>query len=233
MSRILVTGTGTEVGKTVVTAAIATLARDAGRAVCVVKPAQTGVGPGDESDVDVVRRLAGVDDVRELVRYDDPLAPASAARRQGVRATPMRELADRITALTGRDLVLVEGAGGLLVRLDDDGNTFADLARVLDAPVLVVAAAGLGTLNATALTVEVAQARGLHCLGVVVGAWPSEPDLAARINLTDLPSYAGVPLLGCVPAGLGGASPAEFVVAARSSLALALGGIWSPAAMSE
>jgi dethiobiotin synthetase len=233
MTRLVVTGTGTEVGKTIVTAAVAALAAAAGRSVAVVKAAQTGVdqtglADGDESDIDVVRRLAGVDDVHELVRYVDPLAPASAARRQRVTPTAVGELAARIDSLSGRDLVLVEGAGGLLVRLDEAGGTIADVAAALDAPLLVVAAAGLGTLNATALTVEAARARGLDCVGVVVGAWPAAPDLAAETNLLDLPSYAGAPLLGCLPAGLGRASRPEFLRSARASLAPTLGGIWAP-----
>ncbi len=231
MNRLLVTGTGTEVGKTIVTAAVAAVACAHGRSVTVVKPAQTGLAPGEESDVDVVRRLSGVGDVHELVRYDDPLAPESAARRQGADAVPVAELARRIAALPEPDLLLVEGAGGLLVRFDPDGGTAADLAAALDARVLVVAAPGLGTLNATALTCEAARSRGLECAGVVIGSWPAEPDLAARVNLDDLPVYAQAPLLGCLPAGLGASTPAEFLRVARASLAPALGGEWAPASM--
>jgi dethiobiotin synthetase len=194
MTTLAITGTGTEVGKTIVTAALAAIAAEDGQRVAVVKPAQTGVAAGEESDVEVVRRLSGVSDVHELVRYAAPLAPASAARRQGVAAVPVRRLAAQVAALTGRDLVLVEGAGGLLVRLDDSAATLADLAAGLDAPLLVVAAAGLGTLNATALTCEAARRRGLTVTGVVIGAWPSDPDLAATSNLADFPDYAGAPL---------------------------------------
>ena len=116
------------------------------------------------------------------------------------------------------DLVLVEGAGGLLVRFDDDGGTLADVAAKLAAPVLVVAAAGLGTLNATALTVEVLRARGLTCAGVVIGAWPAAPDLAACENLRDLPAVTGVPLLGAVADGAGALDRAEFARVARHGL---------------
>jgi dethiobiotin synthetase len=229
MTRLAVTGTGTEIGKTIVTAAIAALAAADGRTVTVVKPAQTGIGPGEESDVDVVRRLSGVTDVHELVRYDDPLAPASAARRQGVAATPVPALAERINALPPTDLLIVEGAGGLLVRLDDDDRDLADLAGLVGADVLVVTTAGLGSLNSTALTVEALRHRSLRCAGVVVGAWPDEPGLAERCNLDDLPDYAGAPLLGAVPAGAGTQLPEEFLRLARASLAPSLGGTWSPA----
>src|SRR5438094_252243 len=85
-------------------------------------------------------------------------------------------------------------------------------------PVTTAAVAGLGTLNATALTAEVASKRGLTVAGVIIGSWPAEPDLAALSNLEDLPVAAGAPLLGALPAGLGAASPGEFAAAARAGL---------------
>jgi len=224
VNAIVVTGTGTEVGKTIVTAAIASLARADGKNVAVVKLAQTGIEPGDESDIDVVTRLSGVTDVHELVRYPEPLAPATAARRAGVQATPVATLIDQVRALHDRDFVVVEGAGGLLVHLDDEGGTIADVARALDAPVVVVAAAGLGTLNAIALTAEALRHRGLSCLGVVVGSWPADPGLAEQSNLDDIPRYAGAPLLGKLPAGASRLTPDEFRETARRNLATILGG---------
>ena len=221
MRVLIVSGTDTGVGKTVVTAALAALARERGERVAVVKPAQTGLGPDEEGDLDVVRRLSGVSDLHELVRYRDALAPASAGA--GVR--PER-VAAAVARLADRDLVLVEGAGGIAVRFDDDGGTLADVAAKLAAPVLVVATAGLGTLNHTELTVAELRRRGLTCLGVVVGAWPADPDLAARCNLVDLPVVAGVPLLGAVAAGAGGLDPAAFARTARHGLAPPLGGTW-------
>jgi dethiobiotin synthetase len=220
---LVVTGTGTGVGKTVVTAAVAALA--AGR-VAVLKPAQTGVGPGEPGDLAEITRLVPGVTTRELARYPDPLAPATASRRAGLPPVTPADAARAAKDLAvDHDLVLVEGAGGLLVRFDRDG-TLADVAAVLDAPVLVVAAAGLGTLNHTALTVEALRSRGLRCAGVVVGSWPSEPDLAARCNLADLPDVTGVPLLGAVPEGSGGLDPAGFADVARHSLAADLGGGW-------
>lgn len=226
MNVLAVTGTGTEVGKTIVTAAIVALAHEAGQRVAVVKPAQTGVADGDESDVDVVRRLTGVQDVHQLAQYPDPLAPASAARRAGIAALPLDVMVKEIEALSDRDLVVVEGAGGMLVHLDDSGRTLADLADAVSAPVLVVAAAGLGTLNAIALTCEAVRHRGLRCRGVVVGSWPTSPDLAAQENLKDIETYAGASLLGAVPAGCGQLDPAAFLETARASLAPVLGGRW-------
>lgn len=223
---LIITGTGTGVGKTVVTAAIAAVAAAVGRAVACVKPAQTGVAAGGESDVQAVSRLSGLSDVHELARYPEPLAPATAARRAGAAPVPLAALAGRIRALTGRDLILIEGAGGLLVRLDADGATVAGLAGVLGAPLLVVAAAGLGTLNAAALTCEAIRARGLKTAGVVIGSWPAQPGPAETANLADLPAYTHAPLLGAIPEGAGQLGRRDFLAAARNSLAPSLGGTW-------
>lgn len=224
MTILVVSGTGTEIGKTVVTAAIAAVAGD--RRVAVLKPAQTGLAPGEPGDAAEVVRLAGghVTPV-ELARFPDPLAPATAARRAGLAPVRPYEVAEAAGKLAADyDLVLVEGAGGLLVRFDDEGSTLADAAGLLGAPVLIVTPAGLGTLNSTALTSEALRARGLECLGVVVGSMPAEPDLAARCNIDDLPVAAGAPLLGAVPAGAGSLAPEDFRARAASWLAPALGG---------
>ncbi len=224
---LVVTGTGTGVGKTVVTAAVAALALAAGERVAVLKPAQTGVAPGEPGDLADVARLAPGVTGRELGRFPEPLAPATAARRAGTRPVTAADAAVAARELAGdHDLVLVEGAGGLLVRLDDGGGTLADVAAALAAPVLVVATAGLGTLNHTALTVEALRHRGLGCVGVVVGAWPRDPDLAARCNVGDLPAVTGVALVGAVPEGAGALAPADFAAVARHSLSPALGGGW-------
>ena len=243
MSILVITGTGTGVGKTVATAAIAALASAAGKAVAVVKPAQTGVREtvhprgddppstprydpdADVPDTDTVTRLSGVTDTHELARFPDPLSPEAAARVSGLPPLDMTAAAGYITKLAAeRDLVLVEGAGGLLVRYDPAGTTVADLAVALAAPVLVVAAAGLGTLNHTALTGEALRARGLECAGVVIGSWPADPDLADRENLADLPVAAGAELAGILPDGAGALGREEFLNVARASLSTSLGG---------
>ncbi|MFI2373889.1 dethiobiotin synthase [Streptomyces sp. NPDC018964] len=223
----VITGTGTEVGKTVVTAALAATALAAGRSVAVLKAAQTGVRPDEAGDAEEVARLAGAVTTAELARYPDPLAPATAARRAGRAPVHPHEVAERAAKLaTEHDLVLVEGAGGLLVRFDAAGGTLADAAALLSAPVLVVASAGLGTLNVTELTARELRGRGLDLAGVVIGSWPAEPDLASRCNLLDLPDVTGVPLLGAVPAGAGALDPAGFRASAPHWLAPRLEGTW-------
>ncbi|GHH50263.1 dethiobiotin synthase [Streptomyces candidus] len=231
-SPLFVTGTNTDIGKTVVTAAVASLARAHGKRVCVLKPAQTGVAPGEDGDAHVAVRLAGPGVAAvELARFPEPLAPATAARRAGLTPVTPRGVADAAAELaTEYDLVLVEGAGGLLVRLDDEGGTLADAARLLDAPVLVVAAPSLGTLNCVQLTGEALRARELRTLGVVIGSWPREPGLAERCNVDELAEMAGAPLLGAVPEGAGGLAPARFQAQAGEWLAPELGGAWEVAA---
>jgi dethiobiotin synthetase len=123
--------------------------------------------------------------------------------------------------------VLVEGAGGLLVRFADDGWTLADLARTLAAPVLVVAAAGLGTLNHTALTLECLAGRGVRHAGVVIGSWPARPGLAERTNLRGLAMISGRPLAGALAEGAPDA--VDFVSVARHGLSPALGGSFDAA----
>ncbi|AYL34812.1 dethiobiotin synthase [Streptomyces sp. PDY-4] len=227
MPVMVITGTGTEVGKTVVTAAVAATALAAGRSVAVLKAAQTGVRPGEPGDAEEVARLAGPVTTAELARYPDPLAPATAARRAGRAPVHPHEVAERAAKLaTEHDLVLVEGAGGLLVRFDAAGGTLADAAALLSAPVLVVASAGLGTLNVTELTARELRGRGLGLLGVVIGSWPAEPDLASRCNLLDLSDVTGAPLLGAVPAGSGTLGPAGFRTSAPHWLAPRLEGTW-------
>ncbi len=231
MSTLVVSGTGTGVGKTVVTAAVAALASARGADVAVVKPAQTGVGRGEVGDLDVVRRLAAVSDVREYGRFADPLSPAAAARRAGTAPVDLAAVAVKLAGLSReRRLVLVEGAGGLLVRYDEEGTTIADLAHTLEAPVLVVTEPGSSSLNHTALTLEAMAHRGLQLAGVVIGAWPAEPDLACRSNVRDLETLAARPLAGAMPAGAGALDAAEFLLVARGGLGPTLGGAFDAAA---
>jgi dethiobiotin synthase len=225
---LFVTGTGTGVGKTIVTAAVAAVAKAAGQRVAVVKLAQTGVhdGPGsDIADLVTITRLSGVTDTYELARFPDPLSPEAAARVSGLPPVDFARARALIADLAAtRDLVLVEGAGGLLVRYDRDGATIADAALALDAPALIVTAAGLGTLNHTALTLEAARARKVRIAGVVIGSWPRRPGLAERENLADLEVVAGGPLAGMLPEGASTLDRQAFLAVAAAGLIPPLGG---------
>jgi dethiobiotin synthetase len=220
---LVVSGTGTEVGKTVVTAAIAALAASGGRRVAVVKPVQTGEPPGPAGDLQVIRRLSGVTQTHELARFPDPLSPEAAARTAGRPPLDLAAAAVFVKQLEA-DLILIEGAGGLLVRYDPAGSTIADLAAMLGAPVLVVTTPGLGTLNHTALTLEALSTRRRPAAGVVIGAWPAEPGLTERANLTDLAVITGQPLAGVLPAGAARLGQGDFLAAARAGLGPEFGG---------
>ncbi|MBS2966900.1 ATP-dependent dethiobiotin synthetase BioD [Actinocrinis puniceicyclus] len=236
MSILVVTGTGTGVGKTIATAALAALAATRGASLAVVKPAQTGVAEDEPGDLADVARLAGLadTDTYEYARYPDPLSPAAAARISGLPPVSLHDAAADIRKLAdSRRLVLVEGAGGLLVRYDEDGTTLADLARDLNAPVLVVADPALGTLNHTALTLESMALRGVELAGVVLGSWPcepDEPDLAMRCNIRDLETLAARPLAGAIRSGAGTLDAPDFLLAARAGLSPAFGGTFDASA---
>jgi dethiobiotin synthetase len=205
VSTLVVTGTDTGVGKTVATAALAGHARLAGIGVAVCKPVQTG-SPVDDDLADIAR-LSGVTDLHGSWRYPEPLAPVAAAQRSG-RPLPTRAELVRSVHEARAELVLVEGAGGLLVELGQDGVTLRDVAIDLAAPVLVVVAAGLGTLNHTALTLESLASQGIPCAGLVIGAWPSDPGPAEEGNREALGRLA--PVRAVLPAGLGAVSAADF-----------------------
>jgi dethiobiotin synthetase len=219
---VLVTGTDTGVGKTIVTAAIAAAASAAGLRVAVLKPGQTGIAPGstEESDIEVVRRLAAPVTAQTLATYPDPLAPAVAARVSGLAPLRLAAVSQAVRALQPtHDLVLVEGAGGLLVPMGP-GWTVADLAVAAGAASVVVTRAGLGTLNHTALTLEALAGRGIAAY-VVIGSWPARPDLVHRLNLDDVPGRRA----GMLPEGAGALAPDAFRSAAATWLAPVLHGI--------
>jgi dethiobiotin synthetase len=230
MSGLIVSGTGTEIGKTIATAAVAAAWIARGDSVCVVKPAQTGLQPLGHGDAHVVRELAGVDRVDEYVRYPDPLAPASAARRAGLPTLDLKDCSVRLTTTSNDvDHLLVEGAGGLLVRFaDEPAWSMRELAQTLDWPVLVVARAALGTLNDIALTLEALRSAGVTCAGIVIGSWPREPGLAERSNLLDIAQIGGR-IVGVLPDGAGQLDQASFRRAATGWVDASLGGSFDAA----
>lgn len=208
MSVLVVTGTDTGVGKTVATAALACSARLAGIDVVVCKPVQTGTADGDD-DLAVVSRLSSIDRVVGSWRYPEPLAPAAAAARAGLPLPNRVELDVLLRVIDhSHQLTLVEGAGGLLVELGDNGVTLRDIARDAHAPVLVVASAGLGTLNHTALTLEALAAQRIPCAGLMIGAWPPDPGPAELTNRDVLARMA--PLRAVLPAGAAALPPDQF-----------------------
>ena len=215
MTVLVVTGTGTGVGKTVVSAALACHAREAGIDVAVCKPVQTGTDSGDD-DLAEVARLSGLTELAGLARYPLPLAPAAAAEQAG-GALPTRDQVLRLIGDLDRPgrLTLVEGAGGLLVELADAGVTLRDLAAELGAAALVAVGAELGTLNHTKLTLEALAAQRVSCAGLVIGSWPAGPGLVETSNRSALARLA--PVRAALPAGAGSMDAAEFAAMSKAA----------------
>lgn len=220
---IVVTGTGTDVGKTVATAAIASALSGDGVRVGLCKPVQTGLDESAPGDVDDAAQLAGVSTTVEFFRYPEPLAPETAARRAGMAPPELDDVCSKIEGFAAEsEITLVEGAGGVLVRLGPD-LTIVDVAEELasrghSVSAVIVNRAGLGTLSDTELAVDRLRASGIDVAGTVIGMWPAEPDLAERCNLEDLARLTGVPILGKLPAGAGSFGPARFRAEARNWL---------------
>jgi dethiobiotin synthetase len=194
---LLVTGTDTGVGKTFVTCAIAHALRARGRRVSVMKPVETGV---DGEPEDAVRLRTAAADTAPLdticpYRFRAPLAPAVAARAENRRIDVdllVRLVRERAAAA---DVLLIEGAGGLLVPIDGS-TTFADLAATCALPILIVAANRLGTVNHAALTARVAAAAGLTVRGFVLSQPEAETDESGASNAEEIRRLTALPCLG-------------------------------------
>jgi len=198
---LFVTGTDTGVGKTEVAVALVAGWRARGLDVVGMKPAQSGYTPGEESDAARIRAAGGGDDPEELVcpyAFAAPLAPALAARVEGRAVSFDHVLACARELLRRHAALLVEGAGGLLVPLTEN-RTFADLAWALGMPVLVVARAGLGTVNHTALTCEILRVRGLEIRGVVLNRPTPASDPSEPYNAAEIERLTGVRVLDSLP----------------------------------
>jgi dethiobiotin synthetase len=188
MRGAFVTGTGTEVGKTVVAAAMARDARAGGARVAVFKPAVSGLdeyplrpevweSAPELPDHALLRLAAGSlqgDDEIAPYRYGPPVSPHLGAQLAGERIDPDRLRGAALEATENADVLLCEGVGGFLVPLTPD-YLVRDLARDLSLPVVIAATPGLGTINHTLLTIEAVRSAGLDPSLVVLTPWPSEP----------------------------------------------------------
>jgi len=202
---IMVTGTDTGVGKTVVAAALAAALRARGIDSGVMKPITTGATRTETGlvsrDAAFLRAVTGITDSDDLVcpvRLEPVTAPWTAAREAG-EEIHILELLERFEELAGlHELLVVEGAGGIAVPINGK-YLFADLASEMELPVLVVARAAVGTINHTVLTIHFAKTHGLEILGIVINGYPEEPDLAERTAPEVIERLTGVPVLGLLP----------------------------------
>jgi dethiobiotin synthetase len=190
---LFVTGTGTEVGKTVVAAVVARTLAGAGRRVAVFKPAVTGLGADAEPDHALLRRAAGsAQSDQEIApyRFQPPVSPHLGAELAGREIDPGLLRAGARGACEGADVLVVEGVGGILVPLTL-GYSVRDFARDLALPLVVAAAPGLGTINHTLLTIEAAATAGIEVRLVVLTPWPADPSAVERSNRETIERLSG------------------------------------------
>jgi dethiobiotin synthetase len=209
---IFVTGTGTEIGKTIVAAALARTLVNDGRSVAVFKPALTGmdefpeydetaaksaesiVGLPDHAILRVAARSSQSDDEIAPYRFDPPMSPHLAAELAGVEIDPDRVMKAARTAAGGVDAIVCEGAGGLLVPLSPTW-TMRACAVELGYPLVVVSPPGLGSINHTLLTVEAARSVGLKVAAIVLNPWPAEPTPIEADNRETIEALSATPVL--------------------------------------
>jgi len=199
MKGLFVTGTDTGVGKTLLTAGLVLVLRAQGHDVGVAKPVQSGALAADPTgDAMLLKTWTGVTDAAEEIApfcFTAPLAPLIAAELEG-RTLALDDVVEHVQALASRhEALIVEGAGGLLVPVGADW-TIGDLARALELPLLVVARAGLGTVNHTALTVLAARRLGLEPACVVLNG---RGDDSSSTNARLIEHVAGTRVLGHTP----------------------------------
>jgi dethiobiotin synthetase len=205
MNGLLLTGTDTGVGKTVVAAAVVRLLRRQGHDCRVCKPVATGAsqvaGRWLSEDTQRLAEAAGQSDSYERITpwvFPEPVAPAVAARLAGTVLTLSAVVSAVRSQYVPGGALIVEGIGGLLCPLTE-GETVADLAVALGLPLVVVTRRSLGTLNHTLLTLEAASSRGLTVAGIVVNETVPPSGLADQTNVVELQRRIAVPLLGVVP----------------------------------
>jgi len=200
MAGLFVTGTGTGVGKTVLSAALLAAMTAAGERVRAHKPVVTGLAERSQSgwppDHELLASVAGMrgEEVAPL-RYGPAVSPHLAARLADEAIDPAALIARARAAAAGEETLIVEGVGGLLVPFADT-LTVRDLAVALGLPLLIAAGPGLGTINHTLLTLNAAQTAGLDVCAVVLTPWPEQPSELEQSNRATIAHLGDVEVVG-------------------------------------
>lgn len=200
---IFVTGTDTDVGKTVVTAGLAAVMQSLGYKAGVYKPFQSGAEEKNgflvSPDLAYVKKLDFY--VETLCTYllKPPTAPYTAAERDGVQINLSSITREFQTLKQNCETVIVEGAGGLMVPVTKD-KLMGDIAKLIDIPLLIVAKPDLGTINHTLLTINYAKELGLDIAGIIINKYPQGTnDIAIKTAPGLIEEYSGVNILGIIP----------------------------------
>jgi dethiobiotin synthetase len=203
---LFVTGTDTDVGKTVIAAGLAGVFKKKGLKVGVMKPIQTGGIKKSRKlislDIELMIKTSGIsEDINLLNPYcmEPPVAPLVASQITGINLD-IKKILSAYTELKSRyEIVIVEGAGGLLVPILNN-YLMIDLIKDLGLPILIVARPSLGTINHTLLTIRQAQTYGIHVIGVIINAFKEdEAGIAERTNPQIIENLSKVPILGIIP----------------------------------
>jgi dethiobiotin synthetase len=200
---IFITGTDTDVGKTVITAGISAVMQSLGYEVGVYKPIQSGCinrnGFYISPDLQFIKSVDPNIKIKSTYEFINPVSPALAAKIENVEITEQEILADYNFMKNFNDFVVVEGAGGLLCPVYED-MFISDIIKLLSIPLLIVARADLGTINHTLLTIKTAQGLGLEVKGVIINRFPMKTKNPA---IKTAPEYisklSGVEILGILP----------------------------------
>jgi dethiobiotin synthetase len=204
INKFFITGTDTDIGKTVVTAGLASVAIAMGRKTTVLKPIQTGT---DEYPPDLceIRRINPEitqlpQDIATAYSYRLPASPHLAAAQEGevIELNKISETIEKAIELSKPEILLIEGAGGILVPLTED-VTFLDLMQMLKIPVIITASAGLGTINHSLMTIETLKNREIEIAGIIFNRMPAEPGPVEKDNVSIIEKISGIPVLGVIP----------------------------------
>ncbi|MDP2683334.1 MAG: dethiobiotin synthase [Deltaproteobacteria bacterium] len=200
-----ITGTDTGVGKTFVTAGIVSALREKSFNVGVMKPVETGCpeknGGLEPQDALFLKKMSGVDDDMDLInpyRFKAHLAPSIASRLEGknIDLNRIKECYDRLASR--HSMMFVEGAGGLLAPINEN-KTIADLIKLLNLPLIIIAASRLGAINHTLLTVRYAQSVGILVAGIILNYPAFTMEEVSSLNQTEIKRLTNVPVAGELP----------------------------------
>lgn len=198
-----ITGTDTDIGKTIITAGIACILKQQGYKTAVYKPVQSGAQKTKDGlispDLEFVKKISTNITLKSTYNLEAPIAPSVAAEIEKVEILPEKILKDFKSLKRDHNFVIVEGAGGILVPIYKN-FLIRDLIKLLDLPLIIVSRPSLGTINHTLLTIEAAKAKNIEILGIIISNYPEHTkDIAIKTAPKVITEIGGVEILGIIP----------------------------------